>query len=139
MNDFDTGPPFGFYLRHNGSCPESQIQCSPEAQWSDDYGEWFNCCPEDTVCVDNTCCPSTSGCINGIESDPHCANNETWDLYEQGGGFFCCEHGTIGYVNSGLSVGGEQASGVACAEHWMQGDNYNLLTALAKGENTPLP
>lgn len=133
MSDFDTGPPFGFYLRHNGTCADNQIQCSSEPQWSDSYGEWFNCCPEGTFCVDNTCCPSTSGCKNSIESDPHCANNQTWDLYSQDGGYFCCEHGTIGYVNSGLMVGNSKASGVACAEHWMQGDNYDVLTAEAKG------
>ncbi|KAL2193554.1 hypothetical protein P885DRAFT_72157 [Corynascus similis CBS 632.67] len=141
-SDFDVGPPYGFYLRHNGTCPKNLVQCSSQSQWKDDYGEWFNCCPKGTVCVDNTCCPTDSGCKMAVKSDPHCANNQTWDLYYHEG-WFCCMHGTIGYLNSGLYVGNTKTTGVACAEHWMHGEEYDVLVATAKGtpssSATPTP
>lgn len=83
--------------------------------------------------MDNTCCPTDSGCKMAVKSDPHCANNQTWDLYYHEG-WFCCMHGTIGYLNSGLYVGNTKTTGVACAEHWMHGEEYDVLVATAKGK-----
>ncbi|KAL4935996.1 hypothetical protein BDV06DRAFT_116065 [Aspergillus oleicola] len=121
------GPPYGYSLRRNGTCLSSEEPCGNP--WSD----WNNCCPEDTYCnTDNTCCPTDSECSAAIGEDPHCANNATWDLYDSDG-YFCCLSDSTGFVASNLEYGGNDTTGVGCADGYPEGEYNSVLIPVARG------
>ncbi|OJI98324.1 hypothetical protein ASPVEDRAFT_79985 [Aspergillus versicolor CBS 583.65] len=102
MSDSDTSDasPFGWALRVNGSCLDVEEDCGMTIE------PYRVCCPGGSYCphaYNVACCPSGSNCTEALEAKPHCAN-ETWDLYINGG-YFCCEHGTIGYATDTDSNG----------------------------------
>ena len=102
MPDSDTSDasPFGWALRVNGSCLDVEEDCGMTIE------PYRVCCPGGSYCphaYNVACCPSGSNCTEALEAKPHCAN-ETWDLYINGG-YFCCEHGTIGYATDTDSNG----------------------------------
>ncbi|KAL4744111.1 hypothetical protein BDV11DRAFT_201528 [Aspergillus similis] len=131
-------PPYGYGLRRNGTCIASEENCG------NPWGDWYNCCPENTHCsANNTCCPTDSDCSAAIAVDPHCANNATWDLSSNG------------FLAGGLEYNGSETTGVGCADGYPEGDgDANKLhftgtasstsasttpSATASPTNTPTP
>lgn len=136
MNSFDYGPPNGFTLRRNSTCSANEHNCTYNP-WGGN--EWHNCCPQDSYCVDGDnyiCCPTESGCRINLTQDPHCANNETWDLwinYLNDGKdehYFCCPPGQVGF----LQTLGEDNSGVGCADPPLTGSDQKSLSLVASGK-----
>ncbi|KAL2821215.1 hypothetical protein BJX63DRAFT_259664 [Aspergillus granulosus] len=128
----DYGPPYGYAVRRNETC----VNTLNEVDCANPWGEWHNCCPENTVCGEGgVCCPTDSGCSAPIELDPHCANNATWDLYWLDG-YFCCDSNTNGFSFSGLVYNGSQTTGVGCAEGYPSGDDTEVLVPEAYGNET---
>ncbi|KAL2833081.1 hypothetical protein BJY01DRAFT_98219 [Aspergillus pseudoustus] len=128
----DYGPPYGYAVRRNNTCDNTanEIDCS------NPWGEWHNCCPENTVCGDGgVCCPTDSGCSAPIERDPHCANNGTWDLYWLDS-YFCCDSDTNGFSFSGLVFNGSQTTGVGCSEGYPSGEDTEVLVPESRGNET---
>ncbi|KAL4876743.1 hypothetical protein BJY04DRAFT_222752 [Aspergillus karnatakaensis] len=138
MSNYD--PPYGVAIRRNGTCSSSENEVSCGNTW----GDWYRCCPEDTVCGDGgVCCPTDSGCENPILADVHCANNGTWDLYEEDG-YFCCDHGKTGFRATNLVSGGESVVGVGCADEYPEGEYNSAIVPVAIGTDvsstaTPSP
>ncbi|KAL4993242.1 hypothetical protein BDV10DRAFT_179501 [Aspergillus recurvatus] len=124
------GPPSGFALRRNGTCTASEESCS------NPYDRWWNCCPEGTYCSnDNTCCPRTADCSPFIKQDPHCANNVTWDLYENNG-YFCCLSTSYGFTRTGLVYNGTETGGVGCADGLPDGNQLTAIPPMARGNES---
>ncbi|KAB8265024.1 hypothetical protein BDV32DRAFT_159615 [Aspergillus pseudonomiae] len=133
MGDYYSSPPAGFTLRRNGTCAANEKECA------NPWGPWRDCCPEDTYCPSersdndrNVCCRTKSGCKALIEQDPHCANNGTWDLYNNDGDYFCCLQGKRGFVQT-FSEGG---AGIACADPdsgELDNPSQSLLNLVASG------
>ncbi|KAE8329375.1 hypothetical protein BDV39DRAFT_191317 [Aspergillus sergii] len=133
MDDYYSSPPAGFTLRRNGSCAANEKECD------NPWGHWYDCCPEGTYCSSersdndrNVCCRTKSGCKALIEQDPHCANNETWDLYINDQDYFCCLQGKRGFVQT-FSEGG---AGIACADPGsgeLDNPSQSLLNLVASG------
>ncbi|KAL4863617.1 hypothetical protein BDV12DRAFT_177310 [Aspergillus spectabilis] len=133
------GPPYGVAIRRNETClaSENEVDCG------NTWGDWYRCCPEDTTCGDGgVCCPTDSGCENPILADPHCANNGTWDLYNEDG-YFCCDHGKTGFRATNLEAGGEPVVGVGCADEYPEGEYNSAIVPVAIGTDvsseTPTP
>ncbi|KAE8420059.1 hypothetical protein BDV36DRAFT_281835 [Aspergillus pseudocaelatus] len=133
MDDYYSSPPAGFTLRRNGTCTANEKNCG------NPWGDWHDCCPEGTYCQSersdndrNVCCRTKSGCKSLIEQDPHCANNQTWDLYNNDGDYFCCLQGKRGVVQT-FSEGG---AGIACADPGsgeLDNPSQSLLNLIASG------
>ncbi|KAE8381616.1 hypothetical protein BDV26DRAFT_71799 [Aspergillus bertholletiae] len=82
-------PPYGFPLRRNGPCLDSETSCGHT------WGDFYACCPGDSVCpgasqsiLNNVCCPTESDCTAPLKATPHCAN-ETGIMFNHTG-YFCC-------------------------------------------------
>ncbi|KAE8312201.1 hypothetical protein BDV41DRAFT_577831 [Aspergillus transmontanensis] len=133
MDDYYSSPPAGFTLRRNGSCAANEKKCD------NPWDHWYDCCPEGTYCSSersdddrNVCCRTKSGCKALIEQDPHCANNETWDLYINGQDYFCCLQGKRGFVQTFS----ERGAGIACADPEsgeLDNPSQSLLNLVASG------
>ncbi|KAL4915241.1 hypothetical protein BDW62DRAFT_127324 [Aspergillus aurantiobrunneus] len=127
MSD-DYGPPAGFALRRNGTCTANEELCS------NPWGNWYSCCPSGTHCSDgNVCCPTTAGCANYIEQDPHCARNTTWDLYHSETSYFCCLNTSRGFLAGGLVYNGSSTTGIGCADGLPEGEDNTALIPIARG------
>ncbi|KAL4933786.1 uncharacterized protein BDV17DRAFT_286598 [Aspergillus undulatus] len=125
MSNYD--PPYGYGLRRNGTCLASEEDCG------NPWGDWYNCCPENTHCsANNTCCPTDSDCSVAIAEDPHCANNATWDLYDSEG-YFCCLSSSNGFLAGGLEFNGSETTGVGCADGYPEGESNSVLLPVARG------
>ncbi|OGM45264.1 hypothetical protein ABOM_006438 [Aspergillus bombycis] len=139
MSDYYSSPPAGYTLRRNGTCAANEKKCA------NPWGPWHDCCPEDTYCPSersdndrNVCCRTKSGCKALIEQDPHCANNQTWDLYNNDGDYFCCLQGKRGFVQT-FSQGG---AGIACADPDsgdLDNPSQSLLNLVASGTPSASP
>ncbi|BCS24103.1 uncharacterized protein APUU_40547S [Aspergillus puulaauensis] len=135
MNSFDYGPPNGFTLRRNSTCSANEHNCTFNP-WGGN--QWHNCCPQGSYCVDDDsyiCCPTESGCRINLTQDPHCANNETWNLWinylNEGKDehYFCCPPGQVGF----LQTLGEDSEGVGCADPPLTGGDQKSLSLVASG------
>lgn len=137
MNGFDYGPPNGFTLRRNTTCSANEHNCTYNP-WGEN--EWHNCCPQGSYCVDGDnyiCCPTESGCRINLTQDPHCANNETWNLWinylneDKDGDYFCCPPGQVAFVQS-LGV---DNNGVGCADPPLTRADQKTLSLVASGKS----
>ncbi|OJJ05952.1 hypothetical protein ASPVEDRAFT_64819 [Aspergillus versicolor CBS 583.65] len=131
MGDYSS-PPAGYVLRRNGTCTETEQTC--DHPWA----SWYNCCPEGSYCSDDRmiCCQTKSGCAALVKEDPHCANNATWDLYYNGGSYFCCLHGKQGFVETFPGNGG---AGIGCADGELDNASQSLLQVIATGTGSASP
>ncbi|KUJ06332.1 uncharacterized protein LY89DRAFT_743943 [Mollisia scopiformis] len=79
----------------NTTCPaEAPVQCN--------NGEVNpSCCPAGQFCVWPSglfafaCCPTADSCLVAVTNFPRCANT-SWNMFDQGGSYFCCEPGQLG-------------------------------------------
>ncbi|KAL4921349.1 hypothetical protein BDW62DRAFT_174489 [Aspergillus aurantiobrunneus] len=125
MTDY-ASPPAGYALRRNGTCLDTEEFC--DNPWED----WHFCCPGGSYCSEdrNVCCRTQSGCAAVVERDPHCANNETWDLFNNDGDYFCCLHGKQAFVETFPNNGGQ---GIGCADGELDNASQSLLNIVATG------
>ncbi|CZR63718.1 uncharacterized protein PAC_13615 [Phialocephala subalpina] len=79
----------------NTTCPsDTPNQCSGN-------GVNPSCCPNGQTCTWGPsqyafyCCPTASDCNVAVMNFPRCADT-TWNMFVQGGSYFCCEPGSIG-------------------------------------------
>lgn len=96
--------PAGYALRRNGSClADEEISCGKT------WGDFSACCPKGTSCPskdskwrNSICCPGGGNCSNMLKKRPHCANNETWNMFNHKNNF-CCEKGQTGFWNRNMN------------------------------------
>ncbi|GCB18384.1 hypothetical protein AAWM_01269 [Aspergillus awamori] len=121
----DLGPPYGYALRRNGSCYDTENDCGQT--WS----PYHACCPKGTVCTHNSsdnCCRSEADCGNILKEDPHCGNT-TGVLYLENN-YFCCADGTAAFawIENGW---------VGCADSVsVLGSAYSLLSPVSTTQST---
>ncbi|KAF1843064.1 uncharacterized protein K460DRAFT_407436 [Cucurbitaria berberidis CBS 394.84] len=105
----------GFAIRRNGTCINGlEVDCGIT------LAPYHGCCPTGLSCPSQyniACCPPGNNCTESLITapEPKCAN-ATWDLYNNGG-YFCCDHGLIGYntsrgTNGCASPGAKLESGI---------------------------
>ncbi|PWY80249.1 hypothetical protein BO94DRAFT_567519 [Aspergillus sclerotioniger CBS 115572] len=109
MSNNDLAPPFGYPLRRNGSCYDTENDCGTT------WGPYHECCPKGATCAPGNCCHSAAACGNILKLDPHCGNTSAVLYYEND--YFCCANGTdafawvsdgfVGCTNNVATLGSE--------------------------------
>lgn len=121
----DLEPPYGYALRRNGSCYDTENDCGQT------WAPYHACCPKGTVCTHNSsdnCCRSEADCGNILAEDPHCGNT-TGVLYLENN-YFCCADGTAAFawIDKGW---------VGCADSVsLLGSQYSLLSPVSTTQST---
>ncbi|KAI2827752.1 hypothetical protein CBS147343_2226 [Aspergillus niger] len=86
----DLAPPFGYPVRRNGTCYDTENDCGST------WGPYRECCPKGATCAPGNCCHSAAACGNILKLDPHCGNTSAILYYEND--YFCCSRGTDAFA-----------------------------------------
>lgn len=120
-------PPYGFPLRRNGSCLESETSCG--RTWENFHA----CCPGNSVCPgatqsipNNVCCPSEADCTDPLDKSPHCAvaNATMFDHT----GYFCCLDDQTGFWTD------SPKDAVGCSNGVPDNRGYSILNPISFSE-----
>lgn len=120
-------PPYGFPLRRNGSCLESETSCG--RTWENFHA----CCPGNSVCPgatqsipNNVCCPSEADCTDPLDKSPHCAvaNATMFDHT----GYFCCLDDQTGFWTD------SPKDAVGCSNGVPDDRGYSILNPISFSE-----
>ncbi|PLB34903.1 uncharacterized protein BDW47DRAFT_119940 [Aspergillus candidus] len=125
--------PAGYALRRNGSClADEEISCGKT------WGDFSACCPKGTSCPskdskwrNSICCPGGGNCSNMLKKRPHCANNETWNMFNHKNNF-CCEKGQTGFWNRNMNN-----EGYGCVNGQPDDPEYMVLGPVKQIRDAP--
>ncbi|PYI10320.1 hypothetical protein BO78DRAFT_306611 [Aspergillus sclerotiicarbonarius CBS 121057] len=125
MSDNDLAPPFGYPVRRNGSCYDTENDCGTT------WGPFHECCPKGATCAPGNCCHSAAACGNILKLEPHCGNTSAVLYYEND--YFCCANGTdaFAWVSDGF---------VGCTNNVATlGSEFSLLSPVSTTQSSATP